>query len=66
MALVSCNLQKMVAHMDAQSSKHIALTIHADKMLTCIMELHLLSDMHLGSDMSSDGFDGLGLISFDR
>lgn len=60
-ALVSCNLQKMVAHMDAESSKHIALTILGDKMLTCTMEIHILSDMRFGSEMSSDGLKVLAL-----
>ena len=35
---------KTVVKVDAWSSKHIALTILGDKMLTCIMKFHMSSD----------------------
>jgi hypothetical protein len=34
----------MATKVDAQSSKHIALTIHGDKMLTNISKFHMSSD----------------------
>ena len=40
--------------MDAWSSKQIALASPSHKMLTSILKFHMSSDMHFGSDMSSD------------
>lgn len=44
----------MVAKVDAQGSKHIALIITSDKMLICILKFHMSSNMHFGSDMSNN------------
>jgi hypothetical protein len=46
---------------DAQSSKHTALTSLDDKILTCILKFHMSSNGHSGSDMSSDWLKVLAL-----
>ena len=47
--------------MDAQSSKHTALAIPGDKMLTCILKFHISRDEHFGSDMSNNWLKVLDL-----
>lgn len=51
--------------MDARSSKHTALAIPGDKMLTCILKFHMSRNEHFGSDMFSVWLKAFGPLAHD-